>query len=115
MEDNYLKKQGYDPITGKDRIGQEIEERKNGKLNPETTTKVEGHVSKDSPNFNRATIPVPSAELVDNDDFFDGDKFSEEEKGDSDHDKRNLPDFKEGKETLKAKKKPNEVKHNRRI
>jgi hypothetical protein len=55
-----LMKQGLDPMTGKDRIGQDIEERSYGKLAPATSCKVVD-VNRNAPNFHRATINVNSS------------------------------------------------------
>lgn len=55
-----LMKQGYDSDTQKDRVGQEIDARGGGKLAPPCAAKVRGEVSRNAPNFNRATIPVAS-------------------------------------------------------
>ena len=53
-----LTKQGYDPKTGKDRVGQEIDLRESGKLTPKNSATVEGAVLRTAPNFNRASIPT---------------------------------------------------------
>lgn len=54
-----LTKQGYDAM-GKDRVGQEIDTRADGKLTPANSATVEGPVLRTARNFNRATIKSAS-------------------------------------------------------
>ena len=86
-----LKKQGFDPNTGKDRIGQDIEKRSYGKLAPPASCKVM-EPSKTSPNFKRATISVSSPNAIKGEEFLE---LRENSNSDNTRDSE-LPEFQKG-------------------
>ena len=97
-----LKKQGYDPKTGKDRIGQEIDLRESGKkLNWQSSSKIDGPVSSKAPNFNRAKIPNPKSIV------------SGEETSDGDTKKKGKTDLKEGIDATRSKEPAKEPRSNK--